>query len=53
MIASRRRFIRNVGITGAGLMIVPRHVIGRGFAATSDRLNIAAVGVGSSPNLGI
>ena len=43
---SRRKFIRNAAIAGAGLTIVPRHVIGRGFAAPSDRLNIAAVGVG-------
>jgi predicted dehydrogenase len=31
---------------GAGLMIVPRHVLGRGFQAPSDTLNIAAVGLG-------
>jgi len=43
---SRRKFIRNAAIAGAGLTIVPRHVIGRGFAAPSDRLNVAAVGVG-------
>ena len=30
----------------AGLAIVPRHVLGRGFTAPSDTLNIAAVGVG-------
>ena len=28
------------------MTIVPRHVLGRGFTAPSDRLNIAAVGVG-------
>jgi predicted dehydrogenase len=31
---------------GAGLMIVPRHVLGRGFQAPSDTVNIAAVGLG-------
>src|SRR5215471_2532774 len=46
MSESRRKFIRNVAIAGTGLTIVPRYVIGRGFAAPSDRLNIAAVGVG-------
>src|SRR5262244_2739610 len=46
MTESRRKFIRNVAIAGTGLTIVPRYVIGRGFAAPSDRLNIAAVGVG-------
>ena len=44
--STRRRFLTDVAITGAGLMIVPRHVLGRGFVAPSDRLNIAAVGVG-------
>ncbi len=46
MITSRRNFIRNIAAAGAGLTIVPRHVLGRGFAAPSDRLNIAGVGVG-------
>ena len=43
---SRRRFLSTVGLATAGLTIVPRHVLGRGFQAPSDRLNIAAVGVG-------
>src|SRR5262249_51515894 len=46
MSESRRKFIRNVAIVVAGLTIVPRSVMGRGFTAPSDRLNIAAVGVG-------
>src|SRR5215471_5091955 len=46
MSESRRRFIRNVAIASASLTIIPRSVMGRGFAAPSDRLNIAAVGVG-------
>ena len=41
---SRRAFIRNAGMAAAGMMIVPRHVLGRGFQAPSDRLNIAVVG---------
>jgi Oxidoreductase family, NAD-binding Rossmann fold/Oxidoreductase family, C-terminal alpha/beta domain len=41
---SRRSFIRNVATTTAGMLIVPRHVLGRGFQAPSDRLNIAIVG---------
>jgi predicted dehydrogenase len=44
--ASRRNFIKNVGIATAGFMIVPRHVLGRGFLAPSDRLVIAGIGVG-------
>src|SRR5262245_59067382 len=43
---SRRKFVSDVALTGAGLTIVPRHVLGRGVAAPSDRLNVAAVGVG-------
>lgn len=43
---SRRNFIRNAGLAGAGFFIVPRHVLGRGFIAPSDKLNIAGIGVG-------
>src|SRR3954447_434638 len=43
---TRRNFMTDVALTGAGLTIVPRHVLGRGQAAPSDRLNVAAVGVG-------
>jgi predicted dehydrogenase len=46
MSVTRRDFIRTVGTTGAGLTIVPRHVLGRGQTPPSDRLNIAGVGVG-------
>lgn len=43
---SRRKFIRNTAITGAGFFIIPRHVLGRGYIAPSDKLNIAGIGVG-------
>jgi predicted dehydrogenase len=43
---TRREFLTDVGAVGAGMMIVPRHVLGRGFAAPSDTLNIANVGIG-------
>lgn len=44
---SRRRFIRQSAVFGAGVMIVPRHVLGgKGFIAPSDKLNIAGIGVG-------
>ncbi len=29
--ASRRNFIKNTAVAAAGFMIVPRHVLGRGF----------------------
>ena len=43
---TRRDFITTVGTTAAGLTIVPRHVLGRGFQAPSDTVNVAAVGIG-------
>jgi hypothetical protein len=43
---SRREFFSTVALTGAGLTIVPRHVLGRGFQAPSDIVNIGIVGVG-------
>src|SRR5689334_3369929 len=43
---SRRRFVKTVAGTGAALTIVPRHVLGRGFQAPSDTVNVAAVGIG-------
>jgi predicted dehydrogenase len=43
---SRRHFIETAALTGAGLTIVPRHVLGKGFTPPSDLLNIAAVGIG-------
>ncbi|CAN5399341.1 Gfo/Idh/MocA family oxidoreductase [soil metagenome] len=44
--ASRRNFIKTGAMAAAGFMIVPRHVLGRGFVAPSDKLNIASVGAG-------
>ncbi len=43
---SRRNFIRNSAIVGTAFFIVPRHVLGRGHIAPSDKLNIAGIGVG-------
>ena len=43
---TRRSFIKNTAITAAGFFIVPRHVLGRGFVAPSDKLNIAGIGIG-------
>ena len=43
---SRRRFVTSAALAGAGLTIVPRHVLGKGFTAPSDLLNVAGVGVG-------
>ena len=43
---SRRTFIRNTSLAAAGFFIVPRHVLGRGHIAPSDKLNIAGIGAG-------
>ena len=43
---SRRSFIRNTAIVGGSFFIIPRHVMGRGYIAPSDKLNIAGIGAG-------
>jgi len=43
---SRRKFIKNVGLAAAAVTIVPRHVLGKGYVAPSDKLYIAGIGVG-------
>ncbi len=43
---SRRDFLKSGSMAAAGFFIVPRHVLGRGFTAPSDKLTIAAVGAG-------
>jgi predicted dehydrogenase len=42
---SRRNFLRDAAVASS-FFIVPRHVLGRGFIAPSDKLNIAGVGAG-------
>jgi predicted dehydrogenase len=42
----RRSFLKHAAIAAAAVTIVPRHVLGAGFTAPSDKLNIAGVGVG-------
>ncbi len=44
---SRRNFLARTGLATAGVMIVPRHVLGgKGYTAPSDKLNIATIGAG-------
>ena len=46
--STRRKFLKGTLATGAGIMIVPRHVLGgNGFIAPSDQLTKAVIGVGS------
>ena len=46
MTITRRQFFSTTATAAAGLTIVPRHVLGRGFQAPSDVVNVAAVGIG-------
>src|SRR6476646_6169745 len=43
---TRRSFVTTAAAAGAGVVIVPRHVLGRGFQAPSDTVNVAIVGIG-------
>jgi len=43
----RRKFIKGVALSTAGITILPRHILGgKGFIAPSDRVNIGIVGAG-------
>ena len=43
---SRRKFLLTTTTAASAFMIVPRHVLGLGFTAPSDKVNIAIVGAG-------
>lgn len=47
---SRRQFVKQTAAGFAGLSIVPRHVLGKGFAAPSDRFNVGVIGTGAQAN---
>jgi predicted dehydrogenase len=44
--SSRRDFLKKAALVAGSFYIVPRHVLGKGFIAPSDKLNIAAIGAG-------
>lgn len=50
---NRRKFVKAGALAAASFMIVPRHVLGRGFVPPSDKLNIAAVGCGGKADVNI
>ncbi|WP_018612727.1 Gfo/Idh/MocA family protein [Segetibacter koreensis] len=50
---SRRDFLKSTSIAAAGFVIVPRHVLGRGFTAPSDKLNIAGIGAGGKAEVNL
>lgn len=43
---SRRDFLQKSGLALGSFFIVPRHVLGKGFLAPSDKFNLAAIGAG-------
>ncbi|MEM8528561.1 MAG: Gfo/Idh/MocA family oxidoreductase [Bacteroidota bacterium] len=43
---SRRNFMKASAVTTGAFMIVPRHVLGKGYIPPSDKLNLAAIGAG-------
>jgi predicted dehydrogenase len=45
-ITPRREFLKTSAAGAAGFIIVPRHVLGRGYTPPSDKLNLAAIGAG-------
>ena len=51
--SSRRRFIRNASLAAGSFFIVPRHVLGRGYSAPSDKLNMAGIGAGGKAEVNL
>ncbi|MGB3149274.1 MAG: Gfo/Idh/MocA family oxidoreductase [Maribacter sp.] len=50
-ITSRRKFLFNTSLAFASIAIIPRHVMGRGFLAPSDRINLGVIGLGKQGNI--
>ncbi len=44
--SNRRDFIKTGALAAGSFMIVPRHVLGKGYKAPSDKLNLASIGAG-------
>jgi hypothetical protein len=42
---TRRSFIKRAGLAAAAVTIVPRHVLGKGYLAPSDKIIVAGIGV--------
>jgi predicted dehydrogenase len=51
-ISSRRSFLKTTA-AASGFFIVPRHVLGRGYRAPSDKLNIAGIGAGGKAEVNL
>ena len=44
--SNRRSFVKSSAVAAAGFMIVPRFVLGKGYTAPSDILNLGFIGTG-------
>ncbi len=42
----RRKFIKRTGLAVGAITILPRHVLGRGFVAPNDKINLGFIGLG-------
>jgi len=42
----RRNFIRNTALSLGAISIIPRHVLGKGYTAPSDKINLGFIGLG-------
>ena len=47
---SRRKFLKAATVTVGACTIVPRHVLGRGYTAPSDRITLGFIGCGRQSN---
>ncbi len=43
---SRRNFLKQSAVLAGSFAIIPRHVLGRGFLAPSDKLSLGFIGIG-------
>jgi len=50
---SRRRFLQDSSLVAGSFFIVPRDVLGRGYIAPSDKLNIAGIGCGGKARVNL
>ena len=48
---SRRSFIKKTALAVGAISIIPRHVMGQGFLAPSDRVNLGVIGLGKQGNI--
>ena len=46
MKTSRRNFIKTSLGVSAGIFIIPRYALGKGFVAPSDKIRVAGIGIG-------